>query len=54
MTVSAGILVLCLRVAGVKWGGVLLGVPLEDFPDLALWGSRDDGVGCCETSIHNQ
>ena len=38
MTVNVGMLGLCLRVAGMKWGTVLPGVPLEDVQDIALWG----------------
>ena len=54
MTANAGILGICSRVAGAKWGGVLLGVPLENVQDLAVWGCGDDDVGCCEAQTHDQ
>ena len=38
MTVNVTMLGLCLRVAGMKWGMVLPGVPLEDVQDIAPWG----------------
>ena len=54
MTIDVGMLGLCLRVAGTKWGMVLPGVPLEDVQDIAPCGSRYNDFGCYETLIHSQ